>query len=315
MRFTAPNGEAIKSQPMNIHYGRGQRTKIVTVADATSSLNDTYLDLEFASPTESNKDARRAVYIWFNVGGAGTDPNLSGKTGVEVTIAVDDTAATVAAAIKTALEAADLAELRECWIENSNELFVWGKFFGKCTDAVDGASATGFTITVEVAGRGGFMGGTQDGVEFNPEVETEDILIDQGGSSPVASIFKGLKVTASTSIVELTPERIEQLYGTTIGEAFEPEAGKKFVGFGTNKIGTNITKYADELILHPVAKDWDDYSENLHLWKATLIPSGTNYGSETTKAQVTWTAYIDSEKVKKANIGGFGDGFAKGLRA
>lgn len=315
MKFNAIDGSAIKSRPMNVHFGRGQKTKVVTVADATSSLNDTYFELELASPTESNKDAKKAVYVWINVGGAGTDPALSGKTGVEVTIAADDTAAAVATAIKTALEAADLAELRECWIENNNELFVWGKFFGKCTDAADGASATGFTITTADAGRGGFMGSTQDGVEFAPEAEVEDIIVDQGGSAPVASIFKGVKLTVSTSIMELTQERMEQIYGTTIGEAFEPEVGEKVVGFGTSKIGQNVVQYADELVLHPTAKDWNDYSENFHLFKAAITPSGLNFGSEVAKAQVTFAAYIDSSKDKKANLGCYGNGFAKGLRA
>lgn len=315
MKYASINAEAIKSRPQNVHFGRGQITKAVTVADVTSSLNSTYFEMELASPTEADKDAVKQVYVWFNVGSAGVDPAISGKTGVEVAIAADATAAEVATAIKTALDGASLAELRECWIKNSNEVYIWAKFFGATTDSADGASATGFTITTDQAGRGGFMGSTQDGVELSLEPEVEDIAVDQGGTAPVASLMRGMALSATTSIMELTQERMAQIYGTTVGESFEPETGKSIVGFGTSKIGQNVAKHADELVLHPVSKDWDDYSENFHFWKAAILPGGLNLGSEVAKAQVTFTAYIDSSKDKRANIGCYGDGFSKGIRA
>lgn len=310
MKYNAINAQAIKSRPMNVHFGRGQISKVVTVADTAGSLADTHFELEFASPSESDASAVKQVYLY-----NGTDPALSGKTGIEFTVAADDDAATVASAIKAALDVASLPELRECWVSSNNEVYIWAKFFGKTTDAVDGSSATGFTITTDQAGRGGFMGSTQDGVEFSLEPEVEDITVDQGGSAPVASIMKGMSLSVATSIMELTPERMAQVYGTTVGDSFEPETGISVVGFGTSKIGQNVTQYADELVLHPVAKGWDEYDENFHLFKAAILPGGLNFGSEVAKAQVTFTAYIDSTKDKKANIGCYGNGFAKGIRA
>ena len=44
-------------------------------------------------------------YVWFDVSSGGSDPSLSGKTGIEVDISTDDNAATVATAVKNALHA------------------------------------------------------------------------------------------------------------------------------------------------------------------------------------------------------------------
>jgi len=73
-------------------------TTVECVADATGSLNNKYF--EFSTAGASADD----YYVWFNVNTAGTDPNLSGKTGVEVALATDATAGTVALAIDTQID-------------------------------------------------------------------------------------------------------------------------------------------------------------------------------------------------------------------
>ena len=63
---------------------------ITTVADVSSSLNDTYFLLD--SKTQG-------YYVWFNVDAAGTDPEVAGRVGLEVALLEDATADDVAGAI------------------------------------------------------------------------------------------------------------------------------------------------------------------------------------------------------------------------
>ncbi len=73
-----------------------EETDIVCEADVDSSLNNKFFYI--SSPTVD-------YYVWFNVGAAGTDPAISGRTGVEVAIAVDAANTEVATAAQVALNA------------------------------------------------------------------------------------------------------------------------------------------------------------------------------------------------------------------
>lgn len=84
----------MRIQALNAETGEQE---ITAVADVASSLNDTYFLLNSANGGVE-------YYVWYNVDGAGTDPALADKTGVEVAIAEDDTAADVAAATATAVD-------------------------------------------------------------------------------------------------------------------------------------------------------------------------------------------------------------------
>ncbi|NQU33995.1 MAG: phage tail sheath subtilisin-like domain-containing protein, partial [Bacteroidetes bacterium] len=71
-------------------------TTIDCEADTTSSLNNKYWLLN--SPTTS-------YYVWYNVGAAGTDPAVAGKTGIEVALVENDTASAVATATQLVITA------------------------------------------------------------------------------------------------------------------------------------------------------------------------------------------------------------------
>jgi hypothetical protein len=73
-----------------------QALTIECSADVSSSLNNTYF---LISSTTTN------YYVWFNVGGAGTDPAIGGRTGIQVAIAVNSSATVVATALAAALTA------------------------------------------------------------------------------------------------------------------------------------------------------------------------------------------------------------------
>lgn len=122
--------------------GLPEITSITTVADASGSLASTYFDI-YSGGNQT------AYYVWYKVSGTGTNPSLGGKTGVEVDLVTNDTAATVATKTATALLA--LAGTPFTVSQSSNVLTVTTTTSGVTTATTD-AGATGFTIAVVQAG-------------------------------------------------------------------------------------------------------------------------------------------------------------------
>ena len=91
-------------------------------------------------------------YVWMDVSSGGTDPAISGKTGVEVDIATDNNAATVATAVRNALHA--LANFSATI--DSNVVTVTNANKGAVTDASD--NDTNNTIAVTTQGTGALTG-------------------------------------------------------------------------------------------------------------------------------------------------------------
>lgn len=116
-----------------------QVTSIICVADVAGSLAGKY----FLIPAG---DSGVNYYVWFKVSGSGSDPALSGKTGVEVDISTNDSAGTVATAVATALDA--LA----AFVATPSSAIV------TCTNALGGlttdgeAGDSGFTVSVTTKG-------------------------------------------------------------------------------------------------------------------------------------------------------------------
>lgn len=78
--------------------GTAQVSTITTVADASGSLEGVYWTINSA------KDLTQ-YYVWYNVTGVGVNPNISGKTGIQVNIATNDSANTVASKTAAAITA------------------------------------------------------------------------------------------------------------------------------------------------------------------------------------------------------------------
>lgn len=301
MFFNSINATSIKSKPMNIHYGKRQVFKIIAAADVAGSLEDTHFVLEVARPTALSESALKK-YAVYN----GVNPAVVGAEAVEVVIPNDSTAAAIHALIKTALEAKD--DIKLCWIEDG-ALYVEAMWFGVSAAIVDGD--TDFVFTTHVAGFGGFLGATEGGVEITPESDVEDITADQTGSIPLASIIKSTKYSAKTTMKELSQARMELLFGKLVGETWTPAAvgSSKVIGFGTSKVGTNVSAFLGELILKPVSLEADDHSQNIHFFSCAILPGAITYGTEVTSTEVTFTPYVDVTKDKRVNLGCFGDGF------
>ena len=123
---------------------------ITFVADSAGSLNNKYFLLS------SGGSATHTHYVWFNINSAGADPALSGLTGISVAGATGASAATLADAAATAIDAsADFAAT-----DSSGVLTVTNSATGGAHDVADGptGSTTGFTFAVTTQGTGATSG-------------------------------------------------------------------------------------------------------------------------------------------------------------
>ena len=119
--------------------GVSEISTVKALADISSSLNSTFFLYNIPGTS---------FYTWFNVGGAGVDPNISGFTSIEVAIAVDASASVVAGAIQVAMDAIGgiTAVLSSETVTLSNDAV------GSVVDIIDGGVGTGFTFKVTQQG-------------------------------------------------------------------------------------------------------------------------------------------------------------------
>ena len=136
--------------------GTAEVMGVDTVADSAGSLNNDYWVFY--------TNASTAFYVWYNVNAAGSDPAPSppagvSYTGIEVALATNDTANTVASATETAIEAS-AAEVGDV-IVSTNEMTITNSFGGNVTDVAEGVG-TGFTFATDTQGTG--LGADANGI-------------------------------------------------------------------------------------------------------------------------------------------------------
>jgi hypothetical protein len=119
-------------------YNVAQSVDVLTVADVASSLNSKYFTID--SPAHS-------YYVWFSVNGAGVDPLVAGKVGIELGIAVGATNVAVAQKIQTYI---DMLDDFSATI-NGHTVTIVNAYTGLVTNAA-AAGNSGFTVTTTVVG-------------------------------------------------------------------------------------------------------------------------------------------------------------------
>ncbi len=110
---------------------------VTTVADVAGSLNSKYFLLDSAS-------GGTKYYVWMNINSAGVDPNIAGRTGVEIAAATGASASTVATAVASGIDALAL------FVSGAvgAVVTVTNSAGGPFVPAVDGAAPTGFSFAV-----------------------------------------------------------------------------------------------------------------------------------------------------------------------
>lgn len=132
-------------------------TKITTVADSSGSLSGRSFFINAIEADSTTDVGFKTVeyYVWMDVDNGSSDPSHSGKTGVEVNISANDTANTVATAVKNALDALSNFSASV----STNEVTVTNANRGSVVDASEPSSGnTGFTISTTTQGTGQLVG-------------------------------------------------------------------------------------------------------------------------------------------------------------
>lgn len=284
-------------------WGRSQCRTITTVADVADSLDGTYFDLNLIG-----YDFLEAqYYVHF-----GADPVIVGKTAIPATITTGDTAAVVAAAIKTAVDAADLP----CFVTVASDVVtIENQVQGAITVETDSGS-TGFTLAIGTVGLSVELGATSGPLDLALSTEAVDIVSNQTGSLIGSQIFTGATAEVSMSLIEVTKERFDILVGEVTGDSVTPVSGTKVTGFGESRLFQSLDELGGQLILHPIRLPVADKSADVVLHRSAPRTESLNFdGSAAQELSVTFTAYLDQGFNTAINLFAKGDWTQKGLRA
>jgi len=114
-------------------------TRVVCTADTAGSLNNSYFMLY-------NARNLTTYYVWYNVGGIGTDPNIADATGIEVAIQPNDYKQVVGLATKQAINVLD-----DFSVDNTNGILtITNSNKGFCDETTD--DSTGFVFETTQGG-------------------------------------------------------------------------------------------------------------------------------------------------------------------
>lgn len=289
---------AIRIEPMNVYWQLEQQTKIQCVADVASSLNNQYF--LFANAKNQTK-----YYAWFNVGAAGVDPAIAGRTEVEVAISANASASAVATALSAALDA--LTGVKSA-VDGDDNTVVYLTLTapGESETVVDGAATTGFTFTQCQKGRDVYLGAIDGEFSMARETEFEDVTSHQTGLTPVTRLFKGMNATVELTLIETDTAKIKNLLDDGSFGSITPNLGTEVLGMGLAQIGQSVLPKGARLLLHPVSLPLSDTSRDYVFWKALPNLSEVTFSGETKQTiTVEFTTFKDSSKPDEINLVAF----------
>jgi hypothetical protein len=289
---------AIRIEPMDVYWQIEQQTKIQCVADVSSSLNNKYFLF-------SNANNQTKYYAWFNVGGAGVDPAVAGRTGVAVAIPTNASASAVASALAAALDALT-GVTSEVNVNNSTEVYLTLTAVGESEVVKDGTAATGFTFVQCQKGRDLYLGAIDGEFSLSRETEFEDVTSHQTGVTPVTRLFKGTSATVELTLIETDTAKIKNLLDDGSFSSITPPSGTEVLGMGLSQIGQSVLPKAARLLLHPVSLPLTDTSRDYVFWKALPNLSEVTFSGETKQTiTVEFTTFKDSSKPSEINLVAF----------
>lgn len=281
-------------EAMDWYFGARECRTVAFQNDTAGDQEDLYFTL---NGIDENY-AEEKFYVWLDAG-TGTDPLVSGATGIQVVYTSGDDAATIAALAKTAIEAA--GDFNVTLTGGNAE--IENKFLGEIT-AEDFSNAGSIALTVNKAGFGGKLGAiAQGGGSVSTEQSLEDILSDQTGDIILDQIIKGASVSCDLTLVEMNAAKWQSL----IGEGYGDKEGDA-VGYGTSKLYKSSFDYAGMLVGHPIRLALSDRSADIVLWKTTPNMNSINYsGGEVQAAEFSFVALKDSTKPSTVDLFARGD--------
>lgn len=153
----------------NTTVGAFQTTQVTTVADVSGSLSSTYFTINSADNVTS-------YYVWLNINNTGTNPSITGSTGIQVNAVLNATADQIATAIASAVNGfnGDFTAT-----SSANVVTITNAAVGASTNAA--AGNTGFTVTTTVPG---VDANIITGIASSTGIQIGTIITDTGGAIP-----------------------------------------------------------------------------------------------------------------------------------
>jgi hypothetical protein len=148
------------------------------------------------------------------------------------------------------------------------------------------------------------LGHTKDGVEFEFERESEDLVVDQYGSMPVDIALTGQNLTVKVYLAEVIASNLN--IANPEGDHDLGSSGER-VGFGTDA-GYLLSQDAKQLVLHPAKNAAADDSEDIVVYKAVSVESvALNYKIDEQRiVEVTFRALVDETNGNGRRLGHIG---------
>lgn len=286
--------ENIFMEPVDVYVGRNQKQvqKVTCVPDtALVPLSGKY----FLLYTEAG--VKYCVHF-------GTAPTLVGYTMVEVTFVALDSAASIAAAVQTAIDALTpftaTVSGKVVTINNVNDGYA-----SAAHDAELAIKKTLFAFDLVLVGDLMEKVGLLDGdVEVSGlSSEYMEVTAHQTGATTIGQIAtSGGKPELSFTLKEAIYSRIAKLKRYTTGE-YIPVASNSTPVVGGGLVGQFKPAIQTRVVFHPVSKDFADHSSDWAFWNAIIdMDTKTFSGENISVIPVTCKVSIDCAKPKAVQL-------------
>jgi hypothetical protein len=288
----------IRIEPADVTWEIEEQWCVTAVADSSGSLDATYFTLSSSGNTAATH------YVWIDVDNSSVDPAPAGLTGIEVDIATDDTAATIATAVQTAVDANGSFQAT---VSDSVNVIISNVGAGVSSGAEDGAAATGFIFAQQQDGGSTYLGLLDGDIEVSFEETLFELTAHQTGVSKIADLRQGVSAEVSLTIKESDAEIYKAMI-TAAGGSYTPSGGTELYGWGKSRQGSNTIIQARRLTLHPVRLADNVYTDDLCFWKAYPLPDSVTYSGENPRVlSVTFRCYLDTQQNDAIELFAFGD--------
>ncbi len=291
-----------KVEPMIATWGESvmQSENITCVADVSSSLNNKYFLFYTTGGVKH--------YAWFNVGGAGSDPSVSGGTANAVAISANATAATVATALAAVLTAVSGFDATA----DGAVVTLVATTAGYAKPAHEGAAPTGFTFEVNYYGDSAVDLGYCDGdISVSHEENFVDLTSHQTGSQVLGQISTGNSMTVTLTLKETAVSQLRKIM-LAEGDSLIPDgtgvSSTEVFGYGTSRQFKQNFARARKLVLHPAVLPASNLSRDGTFWKAIPKLSELVFSGENVMTMaVEFTIFPDYTKDQNIRMYAIGD--------
>lgn len=289
------NFESIQINPAVMQWGNQSMQKVVITTAA--GLGAQYFNLN--APDES-------FYVWMNTG-SDTDPAVSGKTGIEVTIGATPTILTVASALATELNTGSDFNAKAYTQDGVTYVLIQAKAMGAAVAASDGTATTTWTFSEIRAGSLLDIGLTED-IEVGFSMSVLDVTASQLGTTVVERLRNGMNIeNISINMKESVAAKIKAIMEPYY-PAYTPGSGTEVQGIGNAKDFLNVSADSAKLVLHPKKLADGNLAEDFAFWRACPMLTSMNFSGESEQMMsVEFSVLPDKFLVQDVAHGVYGD--------